>query len=75
MFGFLTRVASTESHATHCLRKKLNCDGIRVAEQRRALPAGGAVTKLYAFEGESGPVTFSDPDRKAYRFQEGARLA
>ena len=32
----------------------------RVAEQRRALPAGGEVKKLYAFEGESGPVTFAD---------------
>ena len=31
----------------------------RVAEQRRALPAGGEVKKLYAFEGESGPVTFA----------------
>ena len=32
----------------------------RVAEQRRALPAGGEVKKAYAFESESGPVTFAD---------------
>jgi predicted dithiol-disulfide oxidoreductase (DUF899 family) len=32
----------------------------RVAEQRRALPAGGEVKKLYAFDGESGPVTFAE---------------
>ena len=31
----------------------------RVAEQRRALPAGGTVPKDYAFVGENGPVTFS----------------
>src|ERR1700730_8168133 len=31
----------------------------RVAEQRRALPPGGEVTKNYAFEGESGPVSFA----------------
>ncbi len=32
----------------------------RVAEQRRALPPGGAVTKDYRFEGEAGPVSFAD---------------
>ncbi|MES2842934.1 MAG: DUF899 family protein [Pseudomonadota bacterium] len=32
----------------------------RVAEQRRALPAGGAVTKNYAFIGERGHVNFAD---------------
>jgi predicted dithiol-disulfide oxidoreductase (DUF899 family) len=32
----------------------------RVAEQRRALPPGGPVTKQYRFEGESGPAVFSD---------------
>jgi predicted dithiol-disulfide oxidoreductase (DUF899 family) len=32
----------------------------RVAEQRRALPPGGAVTKTYRFRGEAGDVTFSD---------------
>jgi predicted dithiol-disulfide oxidoreductase (DUF899 family) len=32
----------------------------RVAEQRRALPPGGEVTKNYRFEGEHGPVTFAD---------------
>lgn len=32
----------------------------RVAEQRRALPAGGEVKKVYAFESESGPVNFVD---------------
>lgn len=31
----------------------------RVAEMRRALPAGGEVPKDYAFEGESGTVTLS----------------
>jgi predicted dithiol-disulfide oxidoreductase (DUF899 family) len=31
----------------------------RVAEQRRALPSGGAVSKEYHFEGENGPVVFS----------------
>ena len=31
----------------------------RVAQQRRALPPGGAVPKDYRFEGESGPATFS----------------
>ncbi len=32
----------------------------RVAEQRRALPAGGVVPKDYRLEGENGPVVFSD---------------
>ena len=32
----------------------------RVAEQRRALPPGGEVTKNYRFEGERSPVTFAD---------------
>jgi predicted dithiol-disulfide oxidoreductase (DUF899 family) len=32
----------------------------RVAAQRRALPAGGQVTKNYSLEGESGPVGFAD---------------
>src|SRR5450755_4156679 len=32
----------------------------RVAEQRRALPPGGAVSRQYRFEGESGPADFSD---------------
>ena len=32
----------------------------RVAEQRRALPRGGEVTKNYQFEGENGRVTFAD---------------
>jgi predicted dithiol-disulfide oxidoreductase (DUF899 family) len=32
----------------------------RVAEQRRALPPGGEVTKAYRFEGERGPVSFAD---------------
>jgi predicted dithiol-disulfide oxidoreductase (DUF899 family) len=32
----------------------------RVAEQRRALPPGGAVSKQYRFEGEHAPVVFSD---------------
>ena len=32
----------------------------RVAELRRALPAGGAVTKNYAFEGEGGMATLPD---------------
>ena len=31
----------------------------RVAEQRRALPPGGAVSKQYRFEGENGPTDFS----------------
>src|SRR5258706_8768322 len=31
----------------------------RVAEQRRALPPGGVVSKGYRFEGENGPVDFS----------------
>jgi predicted dithiol-disulfide oxidoreductase (DUF899 family) len=31
----------------------------RVAEQRRALPPGGAVTKDYRFEGEAGPINFA----------------
>src|SRR5215213_903088 len=31
-----------------------------VAELRRALPPGGAVTKNYVFEGENGPVKFAD---------------
>ncbi|MET0969743.1 MAG: DUF899 family protein [Tardiphaga sp.] len=31
----------------------------RVAELRRALPDGGAVTKDYAFVGENGPVSFA----------------
>ena len=32
----------------------------RIAEQRRALPPGGVVPKDYCFEGESGPVVFSN---------------
>src|SRR3981081_2325996 len=32
----------------------------RVAEQRRALPPGGEVKKNYAFEGESGPASFTE---------------
>lgn len=32
----------------------------RVAEMRRALPAGGEVTKTYRFTGEAGPVTLAD---------------
>jgi predicted dithiol-disulfide oxidoreductase (DUF899 family) len=32
----------------------------RVAAQRRALPPGGVVPKDYRFEGESGPVGFSE---------------
>jgi predicted dithiol-disulfide oxidoreductase (DUF899 family) len=32
----------------------------RVAELRRALPPGGAVTKDYRFEGEAGPVNFAE---------------
>src|SRR5476651_766928 len=32
----------------------------RVAEQRRALPPGGAVAKDYRFEGERGPAAFAD---------------
>ena len=32
----------------------------RVAELRRALPPGGAVTKNYAFEGEGGKATLSN---------------
>lgn len=32
----------------------------RVAEQRRALPPGGEVTKTYRFQGESGPASFAD---------------
>jgi predicted dithiol-disulfide oxidoreductase (DUF899 family) len=32
----------------------------RVAEQRRALPPGGEVTKTYQFEGENGRVTLAD---------------
>src|SRR6266849_8843891 len=31
-----------------------------VAEQRRALPPGGEVTKNYRFQGEGGPVSFAD---------------
>ncbi len=32
----------------------------RVAEQRRALPPGGEVTKDYRFQGEMGPASFAD---------------
>src|SRR3569832_2190701 len=32
----------------------------RVAQLRRELPPGGAVTKAYRFEGEAGPVTLAD---------------
>ena len=32
----------------------------RVAEQRRALPPGGAVPRHYAFVGENGPTDFSE---------------
>ena len=32
----------------------------RVAEQRRALPPGGAMPKDYRFDGERGPVSFSE---------------
>ena len=33
---------------------------VRVAEQRRALPPGGEVTKNYRFEGKDGAVGFAD---------------
>ena len=33
---------------------------VRVAEQRRALPAGGAVTKDYHFDGSDGAVVFGE---------------
>ena len=32
----------------------------RVSAQRRALPPGGAVEKVYRFEGEAGPVTLAE---------------
>src|SRR5262245_11454661 len=32
----------------------------RLAEMRRQLPPGGAVTREYRFEGEDGPVRFAD---------------
>jgi predicted dithiol-disulfide oxidoreductase (DUF899 family) len=32
----------------------------RVAAQRRALPPGGEVKKIYRFQGERGPVTLAD---------------
>lgn len=32
----------------------------RVAQMRRELPPGGAVTKQYRFEGEGGPVSLAD---------------
>jgi predicted dithiol-disulfide oxidoreductase (DUF899 family) len=32
----------------------------RVAEQRRALPPGGAIPQMYRFQSERGPVTFAD---------------
>ena len=32
----------------------------RVAQQRRALPPGGAVPQNYLFEGETGPIRFAD---------------
>src|SRR6202049_3539316 len=32
----------------------------RVAEQRRALPPGGALAKTYDFESQVGPVKFAD---------------
>ena len=32
----------------------------RVAEQRRALPPGGVVSKPYRFVGEHGPAVFAD---------------
>ena len=35
----------------------------RVAEQRRALPPGGEVTKNYAFEGENGKDVLCRPVR------------
>jgi predicted dithiol-disulfide oxidoreductase (DUF899 family) len=52
----------------------------RVAEQRRALPPGGAVTKDYRFEGEEGPVTFADLFKgkqalAAYSFMYGPQRA
>src|ERR1700752_4195399 len=48
----------------------------RVAEQRRALPPGGEVTKQYRFAGERGPVTFADlfgdkPTLVAYSYMFG----
>ena len=52
----------------------------RVAEQRRALPPGGPVTKDYRFEGEEGPVTFADLFKgkqtlAAYSFMYGPQRA
>lgn len=48
----------------------------RVAEQRRALPPGGEVTKEYRFEGEDGPVSFAGlfgdkPTLAAYSYMFG----
>jgi len=50
----------------------------RVAEQRRALPPGGAVTRDYRFEGEDGPVRFADlfgdkPTLVAYSYMYGPK--
>ena len=51
---------------------------VRVAEQRRALPAGGAVSKDYRFEGRDGAVRFAalfgDKDTLViYSFMYGAQ--
>ena len=57
---------SNESEAYRLARNELLAGEIelrrrieRVAEQRRALPPGGEVTKDYRFEGESGEVRFA----------------
>ena len=56
-----------ESNEYRCARDLLLAEEIelrrhieRVAEQRRALPPGGAVSKDYRFESENGPVGFSN---------------
>src|SRR5262245_46329124 len=56
-----------ESDEYRRVREKLLAEEIelrrhieRVAEQRRALPPGGTVTRDYRFESERGPVHFAD---------------
>jgi predicted dithiol-disulfide oxidoreductase (DUF899 family) len=56
-----------ESESYRLARKRLLAEEIelrrhidRVAQMRRSLPAGGAVTQNYEFEGQNGSTTFSE---------------
>ncbi len=60
------RAPSIAARARRCWRREIELRRHieRVAEQRRALPPGGPVTKDYRFDSERGPVGFAGPVRR-----------